>query len=71
MTAAGARDGKGVCTRWPGLSPMAQLTIALEKDAVLEVVVGQMGRDACNNNVNGLALCDMAISNIDTHTNAN
>ena len=69
VTAAGARGGKGVCTRWPGLSPMAQLTIALEKDAVLEVVVGQMGRDACDNNVNGLALCDMAISNIEEALN--
>ena len=69
MAAAGARGGKGVCTRWPGLSPTAQLTIALEKDAVLEVVVGQMGRDACDNNVNGLALCDMAISNIEEALN--
>ena len=48
---------------------MAQLTIALEKDAVLEVVVGQMGGDACDNNVNGLALCDMAISNIEEALN--
>ena len=65
LTAAGARGGMGVCTRWPGLSPVAQRTIALEKNAILEVVVGQMGRDACDNNVNGIALCDMGISDID------
>ena len=64
VTVAGARGGKGVCTHWPGLSPMAQLTVTLEKDAVLEVVVGQMGRDACDNNVNSIHLCDVAISNI-------
>ena len=64
VTVAGARGGKGVCTRRPGLSPMAQLTVTLEKDAVLEVVVGQMGRDACDNNVNGIHLCDVVISDI-------
>ena len=69
VTAAGARGGKGVCTRWPGLSPMVQLTVALEKDAVLEVVVGQMGRDACDNNVNRIHLCEMAISSIEEALN--
>ena len=69
LTAAGARGGMGVCTRWPGLSPVAQRTIALEKNAILEVVVGQMGRDACDNNVNGIAFCDMAISTIEEAVN--
>ena len=65
VTASGGRGGRGVCTRWPGLSPIVQIErVFLQKGTVLEVSVGHQGTDACSNNPHSVYLCQLNITTI-------
>ena len=64
VTASGGRGGLGVCTRWPGRSPIIRTTLHLQKGSVLEVSIGHHGGDACSNNPRNVPLCNLDIKTI-------
>ena len=64
LTISGGRGGKGVCTHWPGISPVVQSVLEIQKETKLEVVAGHHGVDACANNRKEIELCDWSITSI-------